>query len=177
MTRVTSWLGSREMGKAGCSGCCCGLSTAPSELGHPGIDCWLLSVSSSLGIILKKRAVNPRSHLFPWGSPKPGLVSRYIQALTPRQDSSERPSNHRPPHRIWGGLSCLCGTAQYLPRTRPAAFIPLKVLILKALLHQHPVAKSPSQSLFSRRTNLRQIPKSSTIRNSSFQFLLNIRSL
>lgn len=140
------------------------------------IDCWLLSASYSLGIILKKRAVNPRSHLFPWGSPKPGLVSRYIQALSARQDSSETPFNHRPAHGIWGGLSCVCSTAQYLPRTRPAASISLKVLILKALLNQHPVAKSPSQSLFTRRTNLRKIPKSSTIWNSSFQFLLNIRS-
>ena len=34
--------------------------------------------------IYKKRAVNPRSHWFLWGSPKPGLISSYIKALTIR---------------------------------------------------------------------------------------------
>ena len=47
MTRTTSWLGSREMGGAGCSACYHMLSTASSELSHPILtaDCcqWFLS--------------------------------------------------------------------------------------------------------------------------------------
>ena len=99
--------------------------------------------------IYKKRAVSPRSHRFPWGSPKPGLISSYIKALTTRRDNSERPSNCRYPQKIWGGLSCLCITVQYLPWPRPAAFIPLKV-VLRALLNRYPATKSPFQSLLTR---------------------------
>jgi len=49
MTRTTSWLGSREMGGAGCSACYHMLSTASSELSHPILtaDCCQLFLSGN----------------------------------------------------------------------------------------------------------------------------------
>lgn len=94
--------------------------------------------------LFSMRASNSSSYLFPWGNPKPGLVSRYRLALASGQDNSAKPSNSRPPIGSEEAfLACVL--------LRNTSLCPA---LLSSLGHQISLSEPVSQG-----NNLRQIPK------------------
>ena len=119
----------------------------PSAAGGPGAQGVLAEFSSNSKQL--KKASLPKVLPHPWKNLLSMTCGYGLATLLQGRTTVKSYSSPRAPRRIGQDLCCKCIAVQFLPWPRPAAFIPLKV-VLRALLNQYPATKSPFQSLLTR---------------------------